>query len=128
MTSTSSRFSDFARRTNRAGLHVRVGDRWQAGLVRRPDAQAPAGGVSSNAVDLAKWMRLYLAEGRFAGRQLIAPGAFAEMRTPHSFLSQPATASNRQGTSALGIDVSVGATPVCSSPIRARSCRGPRRT
>ena len=110
MTSTSSRFADFVRRPNRAGLHMRVGDHWEPGLVRRPDGQSPAGGASSNVVDLAKWLRLYLGEGAFGGRQLVAPAAFARMRTPHSFLAPPVTAENRPSTSGLGIDISPDAT------------------
>ena len=42
MTSTSSRFADYARAPNHASLHVQVGDHWVAKYVRQPDAQAPA--------------------------------------------------------------------------------------
>ena len=110
MTSTSSRFADYARAPNHASLHVRVGDHWVAKYVRQPDAQAPAGGASSNVVDLARWMRLYLGQGRFGGRRLLPPAAFAAMRTPHALIAPPATPSNRPSTTGLGIDIGVDAT------------------
>jgi CubicO group peptidase (beta-lactamase class C family) len=51
MTSTSSRYADFLARANRAALHIKVDGAWTARLKRDPDAQAPAGGVSSSARD-----------------------------------------------------------------------------
>ncbi len=82
MTSTSSRYADFLTRTNRATLHVRYEGSWQALAKRMPDAQAPAGGVSSNARDLAQWMRLELANGMYNGTQLIAAEALEQTHVP----------------------------------------------
>ena len=78
MTSTSSRFKDFASAKNRADLHVRVGGKWVAKYIRDPDAQSPAGGVNSTARDVARWMRLQLAGGQFEGTQLVAAAALEE--------------------------------------------------
>jgi CubicO group peptidase (beta-lactamase class C family) len=110
MTSTSSRFSDYARSPRRAFGHVRVGGRWQAKFVRDADAQAPAGGASSSVADLAKWLRLVLADGVFDGKRLIARSALSAMRTPHSLLAPAPTASTRPTSSGLGIDISVDST------------------
>ncbi|HKU96891.1 MAG TPA: serine hydrolase [Vineibacter sp.] len=82
MTATSSRHDDFVGRTNRAALHVKVNGAWAATLKRNPDMQAPAGGVSSSARDLAQWMRLELADGTYAGKRLIAAAALEEARVP----------------------------------------------
>lgn len=82
MTSTSSRYADFLARTNRASLHVRVDGKWQPMVKRQPDAQAPAGGVSSSARDLAAWVRLQLGEGSFNNSQLIGSQAIAETHQP----------------------------------------------
>ena len=82
MTSTSSRHADFLKRSNRAGLHIKLGGPWVAALTRDPDAQAPAGGVSSNVRDLAQWMRLELAKGIYAGKPLIRPEALAATHVP----------------------------------------------
>jgi CubicO group peptidase (beta-lactamase class C family) len=107
MTSTSSRFSDYARSPERAFGHVKVGGRWVARFTRDADAQSPAGGASSSVVDLAKWLRLQLADGAFNGKRLIARSALSEMRAPHSLLGPPATPATRPGLSGLGIDVTV---------------------
>jgi CubicO group peptidase (beta-lactamase class C family) len=90
MTATSSRFADFEKRPNRAAGHVRVGGAYQARYQRQPDAQAPAGGVSSSVRDLARWMALVLQNGRFEGREIVAAGALlpaigAEMISSHAF-------------------------------------------
>lgn len=82
MNSTSSRYIDFLARTNRAVLHVPHDDRWQPLVKRDPDAQAPAGGVSSNVLDLAQWMRLILANGAFDGEQLIEAAAIDQALQP----------------------------------------------
>jgi CubicO group peptidase (beta-lactamase class C family) len=62
MTQTSARYDDFVGRPNRASVHRRGADgTWHVGgEERNPDAQSPAGGVSSTIVDLTQWMRLWL--------------------------------------------------------------------
>jgi len=82
MTSTSSRYTDFLKHDNCAALHVLYQGQWQALSKRMPDAQAPAGGVSSNARDLAQWMRLELGNGKYDGEQLIPEAAIAETHLP----------------------------------------------
>lgn len=73
MNSTSSRFSDFMQRSNRATPHVLQDGRYQALYQRDPDAQSPAGGVSSSVNDLAKWMTLLLQNGSYNGLAVIKP-------------------------------------------------------
>ncbi|MDR6294035.1 serine hydrolase [Inquilinus sp. 2KB_12] len=82
MASTSSRHADFLSRPDRAALHVRVGGDWQAKLTRDPDAQSPAGGVSSTARDMAQWLRLELGRGRYAGQDLIRRDALDQTHQP----------------------------------------------
>ncbi|TIQ33516.1 MAG: serine hydrolase [Mesorhizobium sp.] len=82
MASTSSRNADFIKRPDRAALHVKVGGAWAAKIKRDPDAQAPAGGVSSTARDLAQWVRLLLGNGVYAGRTLIAADALDQTHVP----------------------------------------------
>ena len=67
MTRTSSRFADYIGRDNRAVPHMRTGDGWAPREQREPDAQSPAGGVSSSVADMAKWMLMVLDGGRRAG-------------------------------------------------------------
>jgi len=83
MTSTSYSYADFVARDNAARLHARRDGRFQALFTRNADAQAPAGGASSNVVDLNRWMLLHLGEGRLDGRQIIDPEALAESKRPH---------------------------------------------
>lgn len=82
MASTSSRHSDFLKRADRAALHVRVDGAWAAKIRRDPDAQAPAGGVSSTARDLSQWLRLVLGDGVYAGKTLIAADALGQTHVP----------------------------------------------
>ena len=82
MTQTSYRHSDYERRSNKALIHVEVGDpddkQWEANYVRDADAEAPAGGASSSIRDLAQWIRLQLGGGTLDGQQVVdargAPG------------------------------------------------------
>jgi CubicO group peptidase (beta-lactamase class C family) len=82
MSSTSSTHADFLSRGNRAELHARIDGAWSAKVKRDPDMQAPAGGVSSSARDLAQWMRLELAHGVYNGKPLIAGAALDGAHIP----------------------------------------------
>jgi CubicO group peptidase (beta-lactamase class C family) len=88
MSSTSSRYADFLAHTNRATLHAGFDGKWQALARRDPDPQSPAGGVSSNARDLAQWMRLQLGSGKYNGKQLVDPDAIAQTHVPHMQLGK----------------------------------------
>jgi len=83
MTSTSSRYADFVARPNKALGHVLVDGKWVQKFKRDPDTESPAGGVSSSVNDLAKWMRLQLANGKFGGKQIVDEKALAETHHPH---------------------------------------------
>jgi CubicO group peptidase (beta-lactamase class C family) len=82
MTSTSSRYADFWAQTNKALGHQLIDGKWVHGEQRMPDAQSPAGGVSSTVKDLAKWMRLQLAGGKFDGKQVVDGAALAATHEP----------------------------------------------
>lgn len=110
MTSTSSRFGDFMARENRAVGHVPIGGTWTVTTQQRqPDAQSPAGGVSSSAVDMAAWMKLVLAGGTVGQERLIAEDALVPAITGQ-FVSKPArSADGRAGLTGYGFNV--GTTP-----------------
>jgi CubicO group peptidase (beta-lactamase class C family) len=82
MTSTSSRYADFVARPNRALGHVLGDGKWVQKFKRDPDAQSPTGGVSSSVNDVAKWMRLQLANGKFDGKPIVDESALAETHHP----------------------------------------------
>ena len=83
MTSTSSRYADFTARQNKALGHVQVNGKWVQKFKRDPDAQSPTGGVSSSVNDVAKWIRLQLANGKFDGKQIVGEKPLAETHHPH---------------------------------------------
>ncbi|MBV9674612.1 MAG: serine hydrolase [Verrucomicrobia bacterium] len=82
MNSTSSRYVDFVARRNKASGHVQVNGKWVQKYKRDPDPQSPAGGVSSSVNDLAKWMRLELADGLFDGKRIVDEKALTVAHSP----------------------------------------------
>lgn len=82
MKNTSSRFVDFISASNRAVGHVRQDGAWIAKYIRDPDAQSPAGGVSSSARDMAAWLRLQLGRGVFDGREIVRAAPLDETHRP----------------------------------------------
>jgi CubicO group peptidase (beta-lactamase class C family) len=90
MTSTSYRFADFGRWENRAAPHYRTADGvWAPGDLTDDDAAAPAGGVSSNLRDLARWLRLHLAGGMVDGQQVVASEPLRETHRPQIVAISP---------------------------------------
>jgi CubicO group peptidase (beta-lactamase class C family) len=107
MKSTSSRYADYVKAPNRAVLHVKAGDKFVARHQRDPDAQSPAGGVSSSARDMVQWVRLQLGKGKFNGQQVISAQALGETHLPHMVPNHPADPSvDRAGFYGLGWNVS----------------------
>lgn len=104
MNATSSRHADFMSRPNRASPHVRDGDQFVPGAQREPDAQSPAGGASSNVLDMAKWMQLILNEGRYEGRQIVAREALKPALEPQ-MLSSPANGDRPAGYYGYGFNI-----------------------
>lgn len=88
MNQTSSRYSDFLSRDNRATIHFGDNGTFAPLYTRDADAQSPAGGVSSNVADLATWLLMNLASGKVDGNQLIDPDALLAAHTPQ-IVSRP---------------------------------------
>jgi CubicO group peptidase (beta-lactamase class C family) len=110
MTQTSSRHADFEASLNRVRLHVRVDGTWVAKYTRDPDAQSPAGGVSSSARDMAQWLRLQLGAGRVDGKQIVDAEALGETHRPQIVREAPANpATDSAGFYGLGWNVNYDA-------------------
>lgn len=108
MTSTSSRYSDFRARTDRADGHVLVDGSYRvADPPRDPDAQSPAGGASSSVDDLTKWMTMVLADGAFEGRPFLAPDALQPALSPQAVSSPPTTLDARAGFYGYGFNIGI---------------------
>lgn len=95
MTSTSARFADFAARENRAAGHVLVDGTYQPKFVRQPDAQSPAGGVSSSVNDMARWMTMLLQNGVYEGREIVAEAPLRQAMQPQIVSAPAATVAGR---------------------------------
>lgn len=110
MTNTSSTFADFQANPNHAAGHVLVDGEYEAKYLREPDAESPAGGVSSSVTDVAVWLAMVLNEGRAAdGAQLVDPAALNAALTPHMRAVEgsaiPSTILDRAGFYGYGFNV-----------------------
>ncbi|MGE2833675.1 serine hydrolase domain-containing protein [Mycobacterium sp. SMC-4] len=105
MSSTSSRFDDFVVRPNRALGHLHVDGAYRPDHVRDPQAEAPAGGVSSSVNDLSRWLTMMLADGTYQGRQLIDPAALRPALTPQSVSDRASDPAARSGFYGYGFNV-----------------------
>ncbi|CAL9395420.1 D-aminopeptidase [Streptomyces sp. enrichment culture] len=106
MTRTSTEFAAFAAEPDRAATHVRNPDgTWSARYVRDPDAQAPAGGVSSTARDMARWVRLQLGDGVLDGKRIVPAAPLRRTHLPH-VVSQAENAAGGTSFYGLGWNVS----------------------
>ncbi|MEV0295052.1 serine hydrolase [Nocardia sp. NPDC050710] len=110
MTATSSRFDDYRARTNRAVGHMSVDGRWVAQAVRDPDAQSPAGGVSSSVRDMARWLAMLLGDGTFEGITIAPPEALLPAITPQIVSNPPTVPDARAGFYGHGYNVSTTST------------------
>ena len=113
MTSTSSRFSDYENRPNKAALHIFLNGQPVNRFVRDADAESPAGGASSSARDLAQWVRLQIDGGRWNGQQLINANALAETHKPQICRVPPDPQKSNEcpGGQNYGLGWNVGSTP-----------------
>jgi CubicO group peptidase (beta-lactamase class C family) len=109
MRSTSSRHADFLARENRAVLHVLEGGHFQPLYDRNPDAQSPAGGVSSNVLDLAEWMKLLLRHDRQGQQPSLMERALLPALQPQAWSAPPHTLESRPGLYGYGFNVGVHA-------------------
>lgn len=107
MSATSSRFSDYIARANRAVPHVRENGAFVAKYQRQPDAQSPAGGVSSSARDMGRWLAFALGNGTVDGKE-IAPAAALLPAMSAQIVSAPSTSTlARPGFYGHGFGVSI---------------------
>ena len=115
MTNTSSTFADFQANPNHAAGHVLVDGQYEAKYLRQPDAESPAGGVSSSVTDVATWLAMVLNEGAAAdGTQLVDTTALNAALTPHMRAVDgsptPQTIVDRPGFYGYGFNVNSDAT------------------
>ena len=105
MTSTSSRYTDFVARPDRAVAHIRIDDGYRPLYERNADAQSPAGGVSSSVNDVARWLAMVLADGSYDGRRIVEPEALLPALTPQSVSERATEPAMRSGMYGYGFNV-----------------------
>lgn len=105
MNSTSSWYDEFVKRDNKATLHQKVDGKYVRGLVRDPDQQDPAGGVSSSANDMAKWLRMILGNGTFEGTKIYDPKDFQPAITAQIVSMKPTEMNARASFYGYGFNV-----------------------
>lgn len=66
--------------------HVKIDDKMKPVAWRLIDNIAPAGSINSNVVDMAQWVRLNLAKGKYDGKQILSEAAVKEMQTPQTIM------------------------------------------
>ncbi len=111
MTRTSSRYRDYLSAENRAITHQLRSGIWVPGPPRDPDPESPAGGVSSTANDMARWMQLQLGNGTLDGIPLIKDPAIIQlMRQPRFFSSLFEDPEARMSMYASGLGTGVDGT------------------
>lgn len=106
MSSTSSRFADYQSRSNRAVGHVLVDGKYDARWVRDPDAQSPAGGVSSSVNDLGHWLAMLLDNGTYEGKEIVPADDLLPAITPQIISNPAASPDARAGFYGYGFNVS----------------------
>ncbi|MDH4270612.1 MAG: serine hydrolase, partial [Candidatus Aminicenantes bacterium] len=64
-------------------------DKIEAIPFRNLDEIGPAGSINSNVLDMANWVLLNLAKGKFAGQQIVSEASLAQIHSPQMVVSQP---------------------------------------
>jgi CubicO group peptidase (beta-lactamase class C family) len=106
MSSTSSTYAEFVARPNRATGHVRRDGEWMiTPQPRQPDAQSPAGGISSTVNDMLRWLEMEMAGGVVGGQAILDPDALAETWLPHVISNPPDGPTGRARFYGIGLNV-----------------------
>jgi CubicO group peptidase (beta-lactamase class C family) len=56
---------------------------------RNIDEIGPAGSINSNVLDMANWVLLNLAKGKFGGKQIVSEASMAQIHSPQMVVQQP---------------------------------------
>ncbi|MEZ5346897.1 MAG: serine hydrolase [Pyrinomonadaceae bacterium] len=86
MKDSSTSISALSGSNNVSTPHVEIDGKVTPVAWRKIDNIAPAGSINSNVTDMAQWIRLQLAGGKFGGKQLISEANINEMHTPQTIM------------------------------------------
>lgn len=94
---------DIKTAANKCAAHTVVMDELKKIPYGNIDNLAPAGSISSSASDMSKWVMALLNNGKLDGKEIIAAGAIAQTRTPHSILGNGGHLFNKAHFSLYGL-------------------------
>ncbi|MCD7059526.1 serine hydrolase [Pelagibacterium xiamenense] len=109
MPHSSYRHADYMAAENRAVIHAMDTGAPLALFERDADPQAPAGGLSTNVLDMANWLNLVLSGGTAGSREVFAPDDLLPAVQPQ-IVSGPSPAADGR-SDAYGYGFNVGVTP-----------------
>ena len=93
MKNSSYTLASFLSTKNRAWPHRKEGNKVEVfshdwSYFNMIDVFGPAGGINSNVIDMANWMKLQANEGKFSGKQIISKDNVDFVHRPHIFINK----------------------------------------
>ena len=88
MTASSTNVAALKNAANLSAPHALLKGELKA-IPRLDIGDDPAGSINTSAADMAQWLRLQLAGGRYAGAQVLSPDAVREMHAPQMAVPHP---------------------------------------
>ena len=103
MTSSNATVRDL-----KPGQDVATPHTWRAGHAvpipyRNIDNIGPAGAINSNVLDMAQWLRMLLANGKYQGRQIVSAASLHEIEAPHTITGTASDSLTHFSAYGLGI-------------------------
>ena len=89
MSSSNTSVRDLAGLPDVASPHLLQDGKLHVIPWRDIDNIGPAGAINSDVVDMAQWLRLLLADGRYGGKVLIKPATLHQIEAPHTIVAFP---------------------------------------
>lgn len=86
MTASRTSLTALEREPNVARPHARIQGKVQRLPFHNNDSIAPAGAISSNAAEMATWVRLFLNRGAHGGKQLLSPQVFRALQSQQTVI------------------------------------------
>jgi CubicO group peptidase (beta-lactamase class C family) len=86
MKASNTTITAFKKDDNVAMPHADIDGKVQTVAWRNIDNIAPAGSINSNVEEMAQWLRLLLADGKYKNEQLLSPGVVKEILTPQTVI------------------------------------------
>lgn len=87
MTRTTTNINTFPALGNVATPHNKLDGKLRKVHYSSVDGAGAAAAINSSVTDMAQWLRLQLADGKFDGKQIISAKQIREMRAPHTIIN-----------------------------------------